>query len=193
MESPPPPPPSTNPMTGFAPDDLTDNRQPYDWETRYDKRALKWMRIEAIYLLTIIIIIPLLIGYSATGLPCQWWDPPISKDSYTTFLVFFWAWLGGALGGTVFSLKWLYHSRAKGCWHIDRILWRLFTPHLSAALSISFIALIASGLISIFDNDILTKPLLSFGLSFLTGHFSDMAIAKLAEVAGTLFGPSKKD
>jgi hypothetical protein len=177
--------------TGWAPRDLTDGREPFDWESRYPVNARRWMRAEAIYLLSLLFLVPISVGISATGRPASWLNLALSENNYTTFLAFFWAWLGGMLGGTLFSLKWLYHSRAKGLWNMDRIFWRLFTPHLSAGLSFAFVALVSSGLLNLFNNEILNKPLLSFSLSFLTGYFSDTAIAKLTEVAETVFGPTR--
>jgi hypothetical protein len=43
------------------------------------------------------------------------------------------AWIGGVLGGSVFSIKWLYHSIARGKWHLDRRPWRFLTPLMSGA------------------------------------------------------------
>ena len=44
--------------TGWAPRDLTDGREPLDWETRYPKKALLWMKIEAAYLLVLLFLVP---------------------------------------------------------------------------------------------------------------------------------------
>jgi hypothetical protein len=98
------------------------------------------------------------------------------------------AWTGGSLGGVLFDLKWLYHTVARGSWHLDRRLWRIFTPHISGGLSFFVLALVASGGLRIFDSKATDSLSLVLGLAFLVGYFSDSAIAKLTEVAETLFG-----
>ena len=100
------------------------------------------------------------------------------------------AWLGGMLGGALFSIKWFYHSVAKGIWNADRIFWRLFTPHVSGGLGAVFVTLCASGMLVVFDKKAFSSVWICFGLAFLVGYFSDHAVAKLSEVAQTLFGTS---
>jgi hypothetical protein len=51
------------------------------------------------------------------------------------------------------------------------------------------VALISSGILRVFDHRATESHSLVFALAFLVGYFSDNTIAKLAEVAGTLFGP----
>jgi hypothetical protein len=85
-------------------------------------------------------------------------------------------------------IKWLYHSVARGSWHLDRRLWRIFTPHISGGLSFFVLALISSGALRIFDRKATESFALVVGLGFLVGYFSDSAIAKLTELAETLFG-----
>ncbi len=55
-----------------------------------------------------------------------------------------------------------------------------------------FYCLISSHLLNIFDIEALHKPTTIFGLGFLVGYFSDKAIAKLSEVAETVFGAIEK-
>jgi hypothetical protein len=101
------------------------------------------------------------------------------------------SWGAGTLGGTLFAIKWLYHTVARQLWHMDRRLWRLFTPHISGGLAFGVTALIASGVIRIFDKNATNSYALLVGFGFLVGYFSDSAIAKLSEVADTLFGTSR--
>jgi hypothetical protein len=115
----------------------------------------------------------------------------ISDQKYRPILKYGLAWLGGTLGGTLFDAKWLYHSVAKKLWHLDRRLWRLFTPHISGGLAFAVIALVSSGLFRIFDHTATNSNALVVGLSFLVGYFSDSAIAKLTEIAETLFGTTR--
>ena len=89
-------------------------------------------------------------------------------------------------------MKWLYHSVAKRLWNEDRRLWRLFTPHISGAVSLFTILLIASGVLQIFNEDFINRLLLVLGVGFVVGYFSDKALAKLAETADTLFGTTKR-
>lgn len=64
----------------------------------------------------------------------------------------------------------------------------MFVPLTSAAFSVAFAAIIISGFLKIFDPNSLNSSSTGFGFGFLVGYFSDNAIAKLSEVAQTLFG-----
>lgn len=170
----------------FAPSDPTDGRSAGVWRTRYEKEALAHIWKEAIYVGSLLIVIPILIisihqdFLGLLNIPAT-----IKKYSY--------AWIGGSLGGTLFCTKWLYHTVARNVWNQDRFLWRIFTPHISGALAFSFILLISSGIINLFSPDAMNKNNAVFGLSFLIGYFSDPAIAKLTEIANTLFGATQKE
>ena len=167
---------------GFSPDDPNDGREVGEWDTRYpDSKSKNAIIGEAIYLgsvLAISIISIILIIYS------DFTDQPTLK-------IVFGGLSGGILGGSLFSIKWLYHSVAKCIWNIDRRLWRVFTPWISGGLSLAFLLLIESNLISIFDSRSLDTNSTCIGLGFLIGYFSDNAIAKLSELASTLFGTTK--
>jgi hypothetical protein len=115
----------------------------------------------------------------------------LPDQKYAPILKYGLAWLAGTLGGTLFDLKWLYHTVARQLWHMDRRLWRIFTPHISGGLAFSVVALVASGGVRIFDAKATESHALVVGLSFLVGYFSDNAIAKLLEVAETLFGTTR--
>lgn len=67
----------------------------------------------------------------------------------------------------------------------------MFTPHISGGLAFAVTALIASGVFRIFDLKAMDSHPGVVGLGFLVGYFSDSAIAKLYEVAETLFGTSR--
>jgi hypothetical protein len=58
----------------------------------------------------------------------------------------------------------------------------------SGGLAFAVIALISSGLVRIFDHRAIESLSLVVGLGFLVGYFSDSAVAKLSEIADTLFG-----
>jgi hypothetical protein len=178
--------PPVKPTVSFAPADPTDGRKAGSWKTRYDKEALPFIWREARYVGALIILIPVIIisikldFFGVVVIPSD-----IKKYSF--------AWLGGCLGGTLFSTKWLYHSVARNVWNQDRFLWRIFTPHISGALAFSFIMIISSGIINLFSPVAMEKNNAVFGVSFLIGYFSDAAVAKLTEIANTLFGATQKD
>jgi len=178
--------PAKKTTSSFAPADPTDGRIPGSWRTRYEDDALLYIKKEAIYVGALFVVIPMLIicihedFFGALNIPHT-----VKKYSY--------AWIGGGLGGTLFSTKWLYHSVARNLWNQDRFLWRIFTPHISGALAFSFILLISSGIINLFSPAAMDKNNAVFGLSFLIGYFSDSAIAKLTEIANTLFGATQKE
>jgi hypothetical protein len=97
----------------------------------------------------------------------------------------------GLLGGTTFDVKWWYHSIAKGLWHLDRRAWRLAVPWVAAIVSMFIEILFRSDLLSFLNSAALDKipNILAFG--FLVGYFSDSAIAKMAEIAESMFGTSR--
>lgn len=177
------PPPSDDP--GFAPADLTDNRPPFEWKSRWPPEAQRGMRLEAVY---IAVIFALAFG-AIYAIWANRWQFGLSEAEYRTLAHYAYAFLGGLLGGTLFDLKWLYHSVAKGKWHRDRRYWRLFTPFISAGLAFGFFSLASSGLLPLVDSDELRQSgAMVIGLSFLVGYFSDNATAAMARLADRLFG-----
>lgn len=176
-------------LPDFAPIDPTDGRELLEWRSRYPKDAKKSIRSEAIYLASLLFLAPFLIVI-------LWLEYPkhilgLSDEKYEALLRYGLAWLGGILGGTLFDLKWLYHSVARQIWHLDRRLWRVFTPHISGGLAFAVIALISSGMFRILDHQATESHSLVVGVAFMVGYFSDSAIAKLAEIADTLFGVTR--
>ncbi len=177
-------------LPSFAPADPTDGRELLEWRSKYaDIDAKRGIRFEAVYLASLLLITPLAILTLWLDYPKHWLGLPDQK--YEPILKYGMAWLSGILGGTLFSLKWLYHSVARQVWHQDRRLWRLFTPHISGGLAFAIVALISSGLIRVFDRQAIESHSLVVGVAFMVGYFSDSAIAKLTEIAETLFGASR--
>ena len=162
----------------------TDDREPLDWKTRYEPEAQKQISGEAIYLGVLFFGTPLAI--IALWLECVRFSIPTER--YSTLCHYGFAWLAGTFGGTMFSIKWLYHAVARAYWNRDRRLWRIFCPHLSGGLAFAFFTLAVSGLVKTVDVTSLQKPAAIVACSFLVGYFSDSAIGKLKEVADTLFG-----
>jgi hypothetical protein len=180
-----------NNSSAFGQADPTDGgRKPFEWKSKYtDPIAIKKQRSEAIYLGTLLFLMPLLMVLLWLEFPKYWFH--LSDKRYAPLLKYGFAWAAGTLGGVLFDLKWLYHTVARGLWHLDRRLWRVLTPHISGGLSFFVLALVASGTLRIFDSKATDSLASIVGLGFLVGYFSDSAIAKLTEVAETLFGTTR--
>ncbi len=178
-------------LPGFAPDDPSDGgRKLGEWRSRYtEPGAQRGIWLEAFYMAILLLGVPIAIAALWLKYPEHWMG--LSDLEYNCILKYSMAWLGGVFGGTLFAVKWLYHSVARQIWHLDRRLWRLFTPHISGGLAFVFVALISSGTLRIFDRKAADSLSLVFGVGFLVGYFSDSAIAKLTEIADTLFGASR--
>jgi len=178
------------PSPSFAPVDLTDGRKAFDWKSRYPDEAKKQIRWECAYLLALLFLAPIGLLLLWLGYPRGWLG--LTEAQYPTFAHYTYAWVGGALGGTLFDLKWLYHSVAKGLWHVERRLWRMVIPHVSGGLAFAVVLLICSGLFKVFSVGELSRPPVVIITGFMVGYFSDSAIGKLTEVANTLFGSGGK-
>lgn len=176
---------------GFAPTDLSDGRELLDWRSRYPDRGAKaGIVIEAVYLGGLLLVIPLLLVLVWLG---SFQDElGVSDNEYDALATFGLAWLSGALGGAVFSMKWLYHVVGHGLWHADRRLWRFFTPVVSGSLAFALVALATSGLFDVLDAEKLRTPSAVVAVSFLLGYFSDNTSAKLADVAERLLGDMRR-
>jgi hypothetical protein len=186
-------PPSPSPGAGrhetvdFAPSDLTDGRPENEWRSRYTERRCRiqiWC--ETVYLAGLLAGVSGLILLVWVGTPREWLG--VSPHRYSTFSVYAYAWLSGVLGGTLFAIKWLYHTVAHGYWNADRLAWRLFTPHLSGAFAFGLIALITSEIFQVLNRDVLRAGPAAVGLGLLLGYFSDFTVARLAEFARDLLG-----
>jgi hypothetical protein len=178
------------PVPDFAPVDLTDNRKAFDWKSKYPDEAKKQIRLECAYLVVLLFLAPITLFLLWLGYPRSWLA--LSETQYPTFAHYAYAWVGGTLGGTLFDLKWLYHSVAKGLWHLERRLWRMVIPHVSGGLAFAVVLLICSGLFKVFSVGELSRPPVVIITGFMVGYFSDSAIGKLTEVANTLFGSGAK-
>ena len=176
--------------TDFAPANPTDGRQPLEWQSKYtDPRVRRWILIETIYLVSLLFAMPTMMLVLWLEYPQHWLG--LTDQKYRTLFLYGLAWIGGTLGGTLFDIKWLYHSVARQIWHMDRRLWRFFTPHISGGLAFIVITLISSGLLRVFDQHAIESPSLVLGMTFLVGYFSDSTVAKLAEIADTIFGTTR--
>ena len=174
----------------FAPADPSDGRQLGEWRSKYSEPdAKRAITFEASYLGAHLFLVPVLILILWSGYPSKLFH--LSPAQYSPILKYGLAWLSGTLGGTLFDLKWLYHTVARQLWNMDRRLWRLFTPHISGGLAFFILTLVSSGMLRIFDQHAVESHSLVVGISCLVGYFSDSAVAKLTEIAQTLFGVTR--
>jgi len=166
--------------------DLTDGREKGNWQSRYDENALKEIKKERLILLIYLFGSFVLVFIS--GLYFKKYIPNIDCNLLGIKPYVFCS-LGGFIGGTVFSMKWLVHSVAKHTWNYVRQFWRMMTPMLSGTVALLILILINA---DIFKSDIGSSysTYKSFGIGFLSGYFSDNAIGKMTEIAQVLFGSS---
>ena len=121
-------------LAAFGQSDPTDNRKLGDWRSRYDDpEARHWIRVEASYLGALLLLAPVGIVVLWLGRPKTWLG--LTDERYVIVVRYGLAWLAGVLGGTLYAAKWLYHTVARQLWHLDRRIWRLFTPHISGGLA----------------------------------------------------------
>ncbi len=173
---------------GFAPGDYTDGRKPGHWESRYVQKAQVCIRWEAAYLTVVL-------AASLLGIFLVWLGLPqvrlgLTGYRYVVFTKDTIGALSGVFGGVLFGMKWLYHSVAKEIWNLDRRWWRYFTPVISGGLAFAMVLVIGS--FGGFDPSLVATNGRTAAIGFLIGFFSDNALAKLAEVAQPLFGPTHK-
>lgn len=167
---------------GFAPEDLADGRAKGSWQTRYsDSAARKAIRVEFIYVLIITLLAPVSIAITSFGWPRAWLH--LDMPTWVHVQHYSYAWLGGLFGGSLFTMKWLYHSVAKGSWHQDRRLWRIFTPLLSAGVGFTIVLLSATRVLPLFGADTVGTNGGALGVGVLVGYFSDLTLSRLADVA----------
>ena len=174
---------------GFG-SDPTDNRKLLQWASLYPGEANRHIRFEALYLGLLLACCPLLMLLLVCHIPHSLWRG-LGFGAGEAFTTYGLAWMGGMLGGTLYAIKWLYHVVARQLWNYDRRLWRIFTPHISGGFAFAIVTLISSGILKIFDSQAVHSHSVVVGISFLVGYFSDSAVAKLTEIAETLFGKGK--
>lgn len=176
---------------GFAPEEPTDERPIGDWKSRYqDKLAKRAIQFEAAFVwgcLIITIASVLAIAMLSTSTQTL-----LEKSVISTLSPFVLSYIGGVLGGTLFAMKWLYHTVARGLWNRDRRLWRIFTPFLSGGAALTVILLCASGVVPLFGADVVRTNVGALGLSIVFGYFSDRAFSSLERLAEANLGSSRK-
>ena len=161
--------------------------------SRYPSRAWVQISIELSYLI-IVLMLALFVLFSAAITivtdRTSWATVQILGTSHSNRTLLLWLLiaLSGVCGGATFSLKWLYHSVAKGFWNQDRIIWRFATPIISAIIAVFTGAMITSDIIPFMSDTSLENPVTCLGFGFFIGWFSDNLLAKLRNYADKLFG-----
>ncbi|HWH25020.1 MAG TPA: hypothetical protein VNT53_00035 [Pseudolysinimonas sp.] len=177
--------PLNQPVPSFAPNWPNDDRKEGDWASRYTnleaRRSIRW---EATYVWACLVLSVIAIAGISAILEIR--ALPLSERTVTYFYPFALAFFGGSLGGTLFTMKWLYHSVAKGLWNRDRRLWRVFTPILSSGAALTFVLLCSSGVLPFFGPDLVRNPAGALGLGIVLGYFSDRAFSSLENVLSGL-------
>ena len=173
--------------------DAIDARPFSQWRSRYPEAIHGVIAQELLYLVAVFLTALLLMAAAVGTLRgSSLVDLPLSRRTLQLMAEGQLAVSAGLFGGTIFSLKWLYHSVAKGSWHLDRRIWRLSTPFISSGLALAVIALIRSETLRVL-NPVVTHSVSGIlGLSFLVGYFSDITVGKLNELAEVLFAPSRQ-
>lgn len=188
--------------TPFGARDYSDNRRPGDWQSRYPPEARRYIHREAI-VLAVALIVFLILGVIALCFADHPMKMPFvgsgstnsPADQSTTiaspvlieprlFAMFF----SGCVGGTTFSIKWLIHAVARGMWHLDRVLWRLFVPVIGGVYAFAVLTLIDIGIIGGQAAQTPRSAASIAGLGFLIGYFSDGVSGLLTNIAKAVFG-----
>ncbi|WP_338513885.1 hypothetical protein VRC24_23955 [Pseudomonas poae] len=163
-----------------------DDREKKDWKSRYEVEALKEIKADAIYV-GIVLLVTLLAfvfiwrgtAFNIIAYECDACKP----EKFNQYSLFF---FGGMLGGTLFGIKYLYKVVARGYWNIDRRLWRVFTPFVSGGSALAIGGLLDSGMLGLSIKS--STSSFYFSLGFISGYFADGALAKMQEIADTVFG-----
>lgn len=190
-------------------DEHTDNRKPWDWESKYPRDARTAINTEACYLVALLAFFLLfasvflgLMGESLqiplhfldwpasdpAGAPSVASEVPILTIEFRLLAIF----AVGGVGGTTFSIKWLVHSTAKGRWHLDRRYWRVLVPLVGGVYACVVLTLFNAGLFAGQAAEKAASAGATAALAFLIGYFSDGVSGLLSNVANAVFGTLEK-
>lgn len=163
-----------------------DGHELWKWETKYSEGAWKHIRNELIYLGILFVLTLVALVLHMTGMLYSWHiatvKAPTKAIDFDIFRRGAYCIIMGFWGGTIYDIKILYKSVARGKWHKDRLIWRIATPWVSMALTIVVASMMAE---KIFSS---TSIFMAVVIGFFSGYFSESAIGKLYSVAQVLFG-----
>lgn len=167
---------------------FTDGRPLWEWRSKWDSaEAREHIRFEAVILCAYLAGFLLLAGaaLSIGGLMHEFtWTGITLTIDFRLVAIFF----VGCLGGTVFSLKWLVHSSAKGKWHLDRRYWRFLTPWIGGVYACVILTMFDSGVVPSVPGQGNRDLSGSAALAFLLGYFADGVSGLLSNIANAIFG-----
>lgn len=168
----------------------TDERRRFEWRSRWDDDAKKQICVDAVLVGAVLIVALVAIFLTWRGFIFSLLADGCSTCSRVTFNRYAYFFLGGLLGGTLFAVKYLYKVVARGFWHVDRRLWRIFTPLVAGGLGLAIGAMIDSGILGL-TTKVSAGPAY-FSVGFIAGYFADSALAKMQEVADIVFGSAQR-
>lgn len=168
----------------------TDERNKYDWKSRWDDGAKRHICIDAVFVGLFLIVTLITIFLTWRGVVFTQLTGGCTNCSRATFDRYAYFFLGGQLGGTLFAVKYLYKVVARGYWHLDRRLWRIFTPLIAGGLGLAIGAMIDSGILGLTTK--VNAGSAYFSVGFIAGYFADSALAKMQEVADIVFGSAER-
>lgn len=190
---------STTEQTQPDEDVLLDGRENKgDAKSRYTF----WQWIQILFELTYLVIVLFLGLFALFCIARCWVSGETSPDVQSIIgnveqknLLITWAVIGlsGLCGGCTASLKWLYHSVAKGIWNRDRFIWRVVVPILSSVISTFTGLMITSGFIPLLKETSLKDPMIGAAFGYFLGLFSDNVLASLQKLSLSIFGTVDKD
>lgn len=167
--------------------DATDNRKPYESESKYSRKIQLEIWAEAFYLFLILSLSIVVLFFTWKGTLGHYLQ--LSPNQWTIAKKFLYYIAAGMLGGITFGLKYFYRVVARGLWNQDRRVWRIFSPIIASIVAFMTGILIDASIISP-GHVINGSSVLAIG--FLAGYFADEAVGKMYEVANVIFGPNKK-
>ncbi len=166
---------------------MYDNRELYDYESRYpDERPSKWQKKEATYLSILLFLGLTLVLLNYLDVLYYMLCSINSNIDYVLCKKVCYCAIFGFLGGITFDIKYFYRSIARGFWNEDRVFWRIFSPWLSITLALVMSAVLNKTVIE-------SNVAMSICIGFFSGYFSDDAIAKMHDVAQVIFSRTKSN
>lgn len=164
-----------------------DERDRFNWASRYEDEAWKKIRVESIYVVVVVVLALVGLYFTWHGLAPRLLSYGCVDCSPIVLKRYLYVFLGGLLGGGLFGLKYLYKVVARGWWNQDRVIWRFASPLLSAGLAFAAGAFFSAGILG-FSSARDDSSSAFVALGFIVGYFADRASGKMQEIAETMFG-----